>query len=176
MFHPYSTLCKYQSSARALQPCLFQTTIQFIFKYSASFSRLFLAWWSSDDVLASDWSAWPHEALWLADGHWPPMLLITGSDVGLVCPRGCKVGPDQLQLGIRSIDMSAVTKTGQGPFSGRWSTVPMCRQMWRREWYEYDDQSRCAVFRAALGTNFMKSRQQWQRHSSPHWQAVKILY
>ena len=59
------------------QPHLLQTTIQFIFKYQTSFSRLFLAWWSSDDIAASDWSDWPQGALWLAADYWPSWSLMS---------------------------------------------------------------------------------------------------
>ena len=132
----------------------------------------------------------PHEALWLADAHWPHVLLITGLMSALSAPEDVKLVYSREQQNsspiphtfrpvwadrswfpmamlsyhwldffenhlvtvfwnrglqniskivyesgrwyflitvvaparIRSIDMSAVTKTGQGPFSGRWST------------------------------------------------------
>ena len=157
------------------QPHLLQTTIQFIFKYQTSFSRLFLAWWSSDDVLTSDWSAWPHAALWLAAGHWPQCSWSLGLMSALSAPEDVKL----VQISSSSYQEHRHErrhKNGTGAILREIEHWPVCRQMWCREWYEYDDQSRCALLGAALGTNFMKSRQQWQRHSSPHWQAVKIIY
>ena len=114
------------------QPHLLQTTIQFIFKYQTSFSRLFLAWWSSDDIAASDWSAWPQGALWLAADYWPSWSLMSALSApeDVTWSRSAPIG---------NIDMSRHKNRTGAILRGRWSTRPC-------EWYEYDDLSRCAVW------------------------------
>ena len=56
-------------------------------------------------------------------GCWPltSVLLITGSDVGLVCSRGCKVGPDQLQLVSGASTWAPSQKRDRGHSQGDWA-------------------------------------------------------